>query len=35
MAQLKLDAYSNRKSLKDLLKVPDRVQRVYFLTQHI
>ena len=35
MSQLKLDAYANRKPLKDLLKVPERVQSVYSLTQHI
>ena len=35
MSQLKLDAYANRLRLKDLLKVPERVQSVYSLTQHI
>lgn len=35
MSQLKLDAYANRKPLRDLLKVPERVQSVYSLTQHI
>jgi hypothetical protein len=35
MPQLKLDAYANRKPLKELLKVPPRVQSVYSLTQHV
>jgi hypothetical protein len=35
MSQLKLDAYASRKPLKDLLNVPDRVQSVYSLTQHV
>jgi len=35
MSQLKLDAYANRKPLKALLKVPERVQSVCSLTQHI
>lgn len=35
MAQLKLSAYANRKPIKDLLIVPDKVQSVYSLTQHV
>lgn len=35
MSQLKLNAYTNRKPLKDLLKVPAKVQSVYSLTQHL
>jgi hypothetical protein len=35
MAQAKLDPYSQRKPLRNLLSVPDRVQSVYSLTQHV
>lgn len=35
MSQLKLSDFANRKPLKDIVKVPDRVQSVYSLTQHV
>ena len=35
MSQMNLTAFANRKPLKDIVKVPDRVQSVYSLTQHV
>jgi hypothetical protein len=35
MSQMKLSDFANRKPLKDIVKVPERVQSVYSLTQHI
>lgn len=35
MSTLRLDAYASRKPLKDLMQVPERVQSVYSLTQHV
>lgn len=35
MSQMKLTEFGNRKPLKDILKVPKKVQSVYSLTQHV
>lgn len=35
MSDLDFSGFANRKPLKDILKVPDRVQSVYSLTQHV
>src|SRR5687767_9341096 len=35
MSQLKLSDFATRGPLKDIVKVPDRVQSVYSLTQHV
>jgi hypothetical protein len=35
MSQMSLTAFANRKPLKDIVKVPARVQSVYSLTQHV
>ncbi len=35
MSQLSLSSFANRKTLKDIVKVPKSVQSVYSLTQHV
>lgn len=35
MSHLDFTGFANRKPLKDIVKVPDRVQSVYSLTQHV
>lgn len=35
MSKLDFSGFANRKPLKDIVKVPDRVQSVYSLTQHV
>src|SRR3989304_4663951 len=35
MSQMSLSAFANRKPLRDIVKVPDRVQSVYSLSQHV
>ncbi|QRN94036.1 hypothetical protein JRI60_33460 [Archangium violaceum] len=35
MSQMKLNSFASRPPLKDIVKVPERVQSVYSLTQHV
>lgn len=35
MSRLDFSGFANRKALKDIVKVPERVQSVYSLTQHV